>query len=146
MSCEPTGEYELHGAIVNAKCAIDFKKGIGKTRERPARDWHTGPREARTRVCAGATAEAPSVEGTHAKRAQSAEKEEVAPASDEWRDMAGGAITFLQAQARGAHAQCTLAAVRNLRRNPDYSVRRLCRSDATGRNTWTTSGAQTGRR
>ena len=125
MFHEPTGEYELHGAIVNAKCAIDFKKGIGKTRERPARDWHTGPREARTRVCAGATAEAPSVEGTHTKRAQSAEKEEVAPASDEWRDMAGGAITFLQAQARGAHAQCTLAAVRNLRRNPDYSVRRL---------------------
>ena len=73
MFHEPTGEYELHGAIVNAKCAIDFKKGIRKKCERPARDWHTGPREARTRVCAGATAEAPSVEGTHAKGAQSAE-------------------------------------------------------------------------
>ena len=46
-------------------------------------------------------------------------------AEDEWRDMAGDAITWVEAQARGVHAQCPLAAVRNLRRNPDYSVRRL---------------------
>ena len=39
--------------------------------------------------------------------------------------MSGDAITYVEAQARGVHAQCTLAAVRNLRRNPDYSVRRL---------------------
>ena len=47
------------------------------------------------------------------------------PTLDEWRDMSGDAITSLEARARGVHAQCTLASVRNLRRNPDYSVRRL---------------------
>ena len=47
------------------------------------------------------------------------------PVLDEWRDMSGDAITYVEAQERGVHAQCTLASVRNLRRNPDYSVRRL---------------------
>ena len=61
-------------------------------------------------------------------------------AEDEWRDMAGDAITWVEAQARGVHAQCPLAAVRNLRRNPDYSVRRL-----SERCFGATSGARTGR-
>ena len=44
---------------------------------------------------------------------------------DAWRDMAGDAITTDEARRRGVHAQCTLATVRNLRRNPGYSVERL---------------------
>ena len=38
--------------------------------------------------------------------------------------MAGDALTTAQAAARGVDAQCPLAAVRNLRRNPTYSVER----------------------
>ena len=118
MSCEPTGEYKLHDAIVNAKCAVDLMRTTRKTCERPARGWHTGPREARTRTRKGADAGAPTEEHVCVGVTQRV-------ALDEWRDMSGGAITFLEAQTRGVHAQCTLSAVRNLRRNPDYSVRRL---------------------
>ena len=43
---------------------------------------------------------------------------------DEWRDMAGDATTTAQAT-RGSLPQCTLASVRNLRRNQSYSLQRL---------------------
>ena len=44
---------------------------------------------------------------------------------DEWRDMSGDALTTVAAMAQGVHAQCPLATVRNLRRDPAYSVERL---------------------
>ena len=44
---------------------------------------------------------------------------------DVWRDMSGDAITTSVARERGVHAQCSLAAVRNLRRNQDYTRQRL---------------------
>ena len=45
--------------------------------------------------------------------------------ADVHRDMSGDALTYAQACARGVHAQCPLSAVRNLRRNPDYTHSRL---------------------
>ena len=63
--------------------------------------------------------------GAAANTAGTAETEGARPEVDEWRDMSGDAITYVEAQARGVHAQYTLASVRHLRRNPDYSVRRL---------------------
>ena len=44
---------------------------------------------------------------------------------DIWRDMSGDALTTRIAGERGVHAQCSLAAVRNLRRNQDYTRQRL---------------------
>lgn len=44
---------------------------------------------------------------------------------DEWRDLAGDATTTAQGMARGSNPQCTLASVRNLRRNQAYSIQRL---------------------
>ena len=44
---------------------------------------------------------------------------------DIWRDMSGDALTTRVAGERGVHAQCSLAAVRNLRRNQDYTRQRL---------------------
>ena len=124
MSCEPTGEYKLHDAIVNAKYAIDFTRRTRRARERPERGWHTGPPAAHTWARAAAAIQAPVAEHEHTEAALHT-GEEAAPALDEWRDMSGDAITFLEARAKGVHAQCTLASVRNLRRNPEYSVRRL---------------------
>ena len=56
--------------------------------------------------------------------------------TDPLRDMSGDAITFQQAQRMGCHAQCSLAAVRNIRRYPDYTKDRLaercCSADYPG--------------
>jgi hypothetical protein len=52
-----------------------------------------------------------------------AEMEVEEPPAD--RDMAGDALTTAQAAERGVPAQCTLAAVRNVRRNPQYTRERL---------------------
>jgi len=41
------------------------------------------------------------------------------------RDMSGDALTTAQAASLGLHAQCTLAATRNIRRNPTYTKSRL---------------------
>ena len=48
-----------------------------------------------------------------------------AQALDEWRDMSEDAVAAREARERGIHAQCSLASTRNLRRNPNYSRRRL---------------------
>ena len=47
--------------------------------------------------------------------------------------MSGDALTVVEARARGLHAQCTLASVRNLRRNPEYSRERLAERCHGGR-------------
>ena len=115
MTHEPMGDYELHPALLAEKREIDQKKG-GVTKGRPTR-----LRTDRCVAVARPTEEAveEEEEGTTAETVGGETEEH------EWRDMAGDAITWKEAQERGVHAQCTLASVRNLRRNPDYSVRRL---------------------
>ena len=51
--------------------------------------------------------------------------DDVANAEDEWRDMSGDALTVRQARERGVDAQCSLATVRNLRRQETYTRDRL---------------------
>ena len=116
MSSEPMGDYTLHPAISAAKLAVDEKRAAARlARVRPVRPAPGGRAPAVQADAPGGEADTGGTDAT----------EDVRAAVDEWRDMSGDAITYVEAQARGVHAQCTLAAVRNLRRNPDYSVRRL---------------------
>ena len=112
----------MHPAIADAKRAVDERRAAAKpVRARPARPAPTAPPAptARPEVARADSAEADA--GTTATEPEG----DTAPVLDEWRDMAGDATTYVEAQVRGVHAQCTLASVRNLRRNPDYGIRRL---------------------
>ena len=119
MSCEPEGDYVLHDAIVNAKHAIEAVRRDKRARGRLRRDGRPP-----ARACAADATRMPDAECVCEDVAPPV-RAAALPTLDEWRDMSGDAITSLEARARGVHAQCTLASVRNLRRNPDYSVRRL---------------------
>ena len=117
MSSEPDGEYGLHPAILAVKQEIDAKKAAATATRTCPRVPVRRPRPA------ARTTTAPADEP--ATDARTEEEAVTVPTQDEWRDMSGDAITYAEAVSRGVHAQCTLASVRNLRRNPAYSVRRL---------------------
>ena len=110
MSCEPMGDYTVHGALTEA---LEARRKAARC-ERVRRETRPAAEVAPARQ-----EEAPS------PAAPSPAEVEREPAPDEWRDMSGDAITMREALAKGVHAQCTLSAVRNLRRNPNYSVSRL---------------------
>ena len=61
-----------------------------------------------------------------ARRAgQDEETQEEGGGLDELRDMSGDAVTLVEAWAQGGRDESSLAAVRNLRRRPDYTRERL---------------------
>ena len=124
---EFSGEYCLHCALTDelgyVRAQAEEARASGATRaprtrfapEPPLRAAPTAPR---------AGPAAPTSQGP-AQLPRAAEPADVTNARDEWRDMAGDALTTQQAWARGLHAQCSLASVRNIRRQENYTRERL---------------------
>ena len=118
ISCDPDGEYSLNEALMSAHRALTTDTTGHVTREHR--------RQAETRTSQAATSSAIANAATAEVETSTEDTANVtSPDDDVWRDMAGNAITTDEARKRGVHAQCTLATVRNLRRNPAYSVERL---------------------
>ena len=112
------GQYTLHQALL---AEHEETKSRDKTRARRDRARPPPARQAPARAPTGGR-QMPLSVAPHAAEAV-AEMEVEEPSAD--RDMAGDALTTAQAMERGVPAQCTLATVRNVRRNPQYTRERL---------------------
>ena len=143
------GEYTIHPALTREHQLLEARKREAakarppqKTHPQNAPHTKTSPRadvtpQAPTRrkkavqgPNTGTTATTQARTTAHTVRRRETPQETITPPPppeelDEWRDLAGDAITTAQGMARGSHPQCTLASVRNLRRNQAYSTQRL---------------------
>ena len=135
------GYYSVHGDIVGMKKRLieEARSEAPRTNEAPRRRQTVPPttQDANTRAAEHFLARhAPQPSETAMAEAQEEAggvTEEMDTQPEEWRDMSGDALTVAEARARGLHAQCTLASVRNLRRNPEYSRERLAERCHGGR-------------
>ena len=122
LTYEPDGQYEVHAALIEEHEATKLRDRVRARNERaspPLRRTPTTRVDPRVRRMPQQVA--PHATEAVAAMADAEPTEE--PSAD--RDMSGDALTTAQAIRIGVPAQCTLAAVRNVRRNPHYTAERL---------------------
>ena len=90
------------------------------------------PNEEEDEFGAAAPATALRAADPHVTQPRPQEEQAEGDPEDEWRDMSGDALTTCEAIRRGLHAQCPLAATRNVRRDPSYTRARLAERQIPG--------------